>query len=99
VIGVWVDDTLWALKRLASSISGDSKGVRGLACLGERALLVVKDDVLVMCAPKATLGGAGQVSEGGTGLRGVGKALNDSLGKGRLCRTTRPRRISLETSN
>jgi hypothetical protein len=48
-MGFWVD-TLWALKRLTSLNSGD--GDRGVRCLGERALLVFKDDVLVMCGVK-----------------------------------------------
>jgi hypothetical protein len=45
VIGFRVD-TLWELKRLTSSTSGGREGVRRLKCLGERALLGFKDDVL-----------------------------------------------------
>jgi hypothetical protein len=57
VIGLRVD-TLWELKRLASSTSGGREGVRRLKCLGERALLGFKDDVLETVLPKARVGGA-----------------------------------------
>lgn len=59
LIGFGVD-TLWALKRLDSSIVGWSEGVREAEDLGEWARLVVKDDVLVMWSPKARIGGAGE---------------------------------------
>ena len=62
-MGFWVD-TLWALKRLASWISGDSEGLRGVKCLGERALLVVKNDVLVMCGVKSPSWRGREVSAG-----------------------------------
>ncbi len=58
LIGFGVD-TLWALKRLDSSIAGGSEGVREAEALGGRARLVVRDDVLVMWSPKARIGGAG----------------------------------------
>jgi len=61
------DDTLWALKRLASSISGSSKGKPERGELGEQAPLRIKDDVLLTEeSPEATLGGA---KDGGGGER------------------------------
>lgn len=41
-------DTLWALKRFASSIAGWGEQLLEFKGLGERARLLVKDDVLVM---------------------------------------------------
>ena len=41
-------DTLWALKRLTSSTSGDREEGSS-ECLGERALFRLMDDVLVSC--------------------------------------------------
>lgn len=58
LIGFGVD-TVWALKRLDSSIAGGSEGVREGEDLGGCARLVVEDDVLVMWSPKARIGGAG----------------------------------------
>jgi hypothetical protein len=49
-IGFWVD-TLWALRRSSWLTLGD--GNRVVVCLGDRALLVFKDDVLVMCGVKS----------------------------------------------
>jgi hypothetical protein len=68
-LGFWVD-TLWALKRLTSLTSlnsGDRE--REVWCLGERALLVFKDDVLVMCGVKKPKL-AGQEGERGTAALG-----------------------------
>lgn len=50
VIGFCVD-TLWVLRRLSWLTLGD--GNRVLVCLGDGALLVFKDDVLVMCGVKS----------------------------------------------
>jgi hypothetical protein len=61
-MGFWVD-TVWALKRLASLIAVDAEesreGEREEEFLGGWALLLVKDDVLVMWRAEATVGGHG----------------------------------------
>lgn len=66
LIGFWVD-TVWALKRLASSIAvgieEGREGEREEDFLGGGALLLVDDDVLVMWRAEATVGGHGGAAD------------------------------------
>lgn len=92
-MGFWVDKE-WGLKRLASSIAagtagdgdgdgedfGVDEGARAEEFLGGGALLLVKDDVLVMWrGAEATVGGHGGAAECGGRVRREGDGRDPGM--------------------